>query len=417
MRAFSRGMRIAFFFCAAIGTQVACSSDLASMPDGGNEDAPTVPLTEAYFRGSGVVQFHGVDGRLFASTMPGSDRLARGPMEPGGSISFRSVGGLLVTIVGVNPWETISYDEAPELREAVVGSMQLALPGAVAGAVTYDVTCGGRRVAEPAIVIAPFAFDVTKGCLDPDQAIDLVATALDANGAPLAYSVLADRQPPNAGQTGVTTFPAWRTDFVTLDQAVTGLPSTAVQVGISAVPVDGTAQSYIYAGDQGTYAAVSAGQAAVSRRVAPVTDRALVWTQVIHSLGDTVARQNLVQRGELTRLDNDTVGTAELLPLVVNASSIGDEIRWTLAGTPDSADTMLLELTSGTQAWRVFAPPGATSVTLPTLVGALATRDVPVLQALVLADDDFKTWDDRRLFPYVPDPLPAFRYRTSVLVF
>lgn len=308
----------------------------------------------------------GVDGSATEVLLAGS--AATIAVDVGGRIA--------ITFAAVEPGDDLvfSFEDAPSPE---YGSVSVALPGAFAGAASYEVRlgCSTLTTTDPT---QPLLGGLTTDCLGGDQAIDVLAVALDDMGAPLAYDHAKAVAGVPAGTTSVT-LDAWQTTFDPLTITLTNAPASTAAAGLEGhFRVDGLD----FLGFGGGGAPVGGTVALASAYPQGFAERLQYLVFIAFGTQQDPAGFAVLLGG---RPDAPATVThdlaAELLPLVDGASAADDAGRvalsWTADGPMTDADGALV-LVSWSDAdiqhqWFALLPPDAASpFALPAMPDALA---------------------------------------------
>ncbi len=210
----------------------------AEVPDAAPPDAiPEGPVTVtvssegAPIMGIDIV-FNNPDGTVNGVEQTGSTGQASRDLQIGGSATIvvdTGEGMVGITFAAVEPGDNLEFEfDPPPPTDA--GDFSATLPGAFAGATSYEVSLGCTTVGNS----APDALggDIPSDCLGSDSTIDAFASAYDADGDLVAYDHVKDVAVASGGTTNLV-FDAWQTAgspfTLTFTNTPTGVPGAGME--------------------------------------------------------------------------------------------------------------------------------------------------------------------------------------------
>lgn len=189
------------------------------------------------------VVYHESEGQLLGTAETDARGNSEFAVAEGGMVTAiveQSVGHgqtatLRQTIAGVRPGDSLVFGEA-EAIPPPTGELTVALPSTFEGAeyFTVDVGCQQATVL-PGQESQPLRLTISAECLGSDEAVDILATALDISGQAVAFSSLQTKvENPSAN----VELPAWRTDFRRVRINLADPPPQSTVVGLQLLHIE-----------------------------------------------------------------------------------------------------------------------------------------------------------------------------------
>lgn len=236
--------------CAAFVLVTACGGNDETFVDAPPEepdaavdaptDAPTTGNATITVRGMGnpvsgvTIVWNTPSGAIQTQEMTDAAGMASETIMIGSSVSiFVTVNGgvtpqyITITYLAIEPGDNLVWDfDGPPPVTATTAT--ITLPGTAANATSYVVSagCAETTTTTPAV---PVTLAVPQACLGSDTNIDIVATAVAANGAPVGYDTA--RAAVTGAATAVT-LDAWQMTYAPLTYTLTNPPADATGVGL-----------------------------------------------------------------------------------------------------------------------------------------------------------------------------------------
>jgi hypothetical protein len=331
------------------------------------------------------VIFHEPDGSVFGQAITADDGRAWGTALSGSLVSVVRAEGehrSIATTWGVEPGDEIVFIVRATPVDPEAGIVRVQLPGAVANATRYavDAGCHAESMSDPG---QPIALDLHQSCLTgPDGSVNVLATAHDASGAPLAWSFLRGLSIEN----GVAHLPDWSTTWQDVELHLMGAPGEAnAALGGGDWGIDGAS----YPAADEPWAFLSSGIVTLTTRVpAPTAER--FTSRVVVGHGDAASLSGVSERSErhdgvpayvMLNVAGDFL-PAVTSPVLDTRDASRPVVRWTAAGSLADADLGTVELGwrdgSATGEWTAIIPPTATApLAFPRLPEELAAWRPP----------------------------------------
>jgi len=337
-----------------------------------------------------TVAFHDGSGAIVELATTDDDGQATGSMSPAGMVTYHtpelSAEGTLYTVMGVQPGDLIVHESPTSLGWDLAGYVTVSLPGAVAGADTYDIRTGSMMatITDPA---TPATIRVYEHDRAADGTVDVLAAAYaaDAPDDVLAHASKRDIA-HTSGATTTVVLTAWQTEFLDISVGASNLPETALEFyGVLSVYEGGR----FYGQSTSATVPVVSGEATVAGTVeAGFGDSTAFVAEIGHSAANSYSRY----REQRTGVASVEVSGADFLPVFLSAELSPDNedpsqysASWEFDRPVADADGCSIQIRRNNfqYLWRIFLPADRSSLVFPSL---------PDEYASYLPDDTAEIW-------------------------
>lgn len=306
---------------------------------------------------------------------------------------------ITITYLAIEPGDNLVWDfDGPPPTTATTAT--ITLPGVHAGATSYAVSAGCVEQTGITVPTQPVTLTIPTACLGSDTSFDIVATAFDVNGAPVAYDTA--RTAMTGAATSVT-LDAWQTTYQPLTYTLTNPPADATGVGVeNHFRIDG-----VHFRGPGAGGGFPGGMATIASGYwnGNVVDRLQYAIFIARTVGNppVAAGASVLLGGFANAPATVSHDLSTLLPRI-NSAALGQsggraQVTWDPAGSFASADGALIlaqwfEGAGDHQAFIMAPPDAASPLTMPEIPAALmayrpsasASFQIPTL---IFADADF----------------------------